>query len=131
MLYTTFFWSIVVVVVVDCCTLVILEDSRKNGGWIVKPDYSISGIFGVGILVCMYMNLSLLLINKISFCMMGGITCSLCNIIILCLVFLFTTFIFFCVWWFAGLLGGKNSQSYERKINFHIYHVFIYSYHRY
>ena len=93
MLYTTCFWRNVVV---DCCTLVILEDSRKNGGWIVKPDYSISGIFGVDILVCMYLNLSLLLINKISFCMMGGITCSLCNIIILCLVFLFTTFIF-CV----------------------------------
>ena len=98
MLYTTCFWrNVVVVVVVDCCTLVILEDSRKNGGWIVKPDCSISGIFGVDILVCMYLNLSLLLINKISFCMMGGITCSLCNIIILCLVFLFTTF-YLCIY---------------------------------
>ena len=118
MLYTTCFWRNVVVVVVDCCTLVILEDSRKNGGWIVKPDYSISGIFGVDILVCMYLNLSLLLINKISFCMMGGITSSLCNIIILCLVFLLLfflqRFLFFVFAW-----RRKNSQSYEGKINFH------------
>ena len=113
MLYTTCFWRNVVVVVVDCCTLVILEDSRKNGGWIVKPDYSISGIFGVGILVCMYMNLSLLLINKISFCMMGGITCSFVQYN----YSMFSFFIYYNVYLCIAIINYYNKVCMEKTAN--------------